>query len=517
MSKSNASGRSADSQESVEASNQTSSSRREFLSGAAVLAGATAAQALGRSSAEEKGSAEEALLAELSRPNGRAIVIRDATVLSMDPQVGDFERADILIQGKKIVSVGPNLQAPGTALTLNAAGMIVMPGFVDTHHHQYEAILRSTLADGVIVATASQSAPKVNYVSLIQQTFTPVYSPEDARIAEMLSSLSQINAGVTTTVDTSQVQLTPEHTEGCIAGLKESGHRAVFAYWPSPKEDEAALAATLNRLRKRHFSSDDQPLTLGAHLKINVGQWKVARNLGVPIVSHIVGASFGDLEVVARENLMGPDNEYVHCTFVSPPLWSRIADTGGKVSIAPAIEMQMQHGLPPLQEAIDHSVRPSLSVDVECSMSADLFTVMRSAFTLQRALANERIIKGEPNAPALLTCRGVLELATVNGARVAHLDSKIGSITPGKEADLIFLATDRINTVPLNNVPGAIVTLMDTSNVEHVLIAGKLMKWRGQLVGVDVKRLRQQAQSACDGLFARAKYKRDLFGPCCQG
>lgn len=490
-------------------------SRREFLKVAGLLAGATAAEMQPRTVEAQEDRADAALIRDMNNPNGRPIFIRDAAILSMDPQVGDFEKADILIQGKKIVSVGVGLQAPKTALTINAAGMIVMPGFVDTHHHEYESILRSTLADGVIVATAAKSAPKINYVSLIQKTFTPQYSPDDARIAEQLSSLSQINAGVTTTVDTSQVQLTAEHTEACLSGLKEAGQRVVFAYWPLPKDDDAALAATLGRLRKEHFASDDQLLTLAAHLKIIPEQWKVARGLSVPIVSHIVGASFGDLEVVSREDLMGPDNEYIHCTLVSPSLWKRIADTGGKISIAPAIEMQMQHGIPPLQQAIDYGLRPSLSVDVECSMTADFFTVMRSAFTLQRALANERIIKGDADAPALLTCRDVLQLATLNGARVAHLDSKIGSVTPGKEADLIFLATDRINVFPLNNVPGAIVTLMDTSNVEHVLIAGRLVKWRGQMVNVDIRRLRQQAQTACDGLFARAGYKRDLFASCC--
>jgi 5-methylthioadenosine/S-adenosylhomocysteine deaminase len=490
-------------------------SRRRFLIGAGLLAGATTGQFLPGSAAAEQASGETEFLRELSNPNGRHVRVRNAIVLSMDPQVGDFERGDILIQGKKIVSVGPNLQVPETALTIDAAGMIVMPGLVDTHHHQYEGILRSTLADGIIPANAPKTAPDINYVSLIQRTFTPLYSPEDARIAELLSSLSQINAGVTTTVDTSQVQLTPEHTEACIAGLKESGRRAVFAYWPPGKDDAAALAETLTGLRKKHFSSDDQLLTLATQLRLNPAQWRVAKGMAIPIVTHIVGTAFGDLEVMVSENLMGPDNEYIHCTLLSSSMWKRIADTGGKVSVSPAIEMQMQHGIPPIQEAIDHGIRPSLSVDVECSMTADLFTVMRAAFTLQRAMANERIIKGESDAPDLLNCRDVLELATINGARVAHLDSKIGSITPGKEADLIFLATDRINTFPLNNVPGAIVTLMDTGNVEHVVIAGKVVKWRGQLVNIGVQRLRQQAQTACDGLFARANYKRELFGSCC--
>lgn len=148
-------------------------------------------------------------------------------------------------------------------------------------------------------------------------------------------------------------------------------------------------------------------------------------------------------------------------------------------------------------------------------MTADFFSIMRAAFTLQRALANERIMKGEPNAPALITCRDVIEFATIDGAKAAHLDSKVGSLTPGKEADIVMLAANRINTFPLNNVPGAIVTLMDTSNVEHVFIAGKVMKWQGKLVGVDLNRLQLQAEKSRDGLLARTKFPRDLFGSCC--
>jgi 5-methylthioadenosine/S-adenosylhomocysteine deaminase len=175
----------------------------------------------------------------------------------------------------------------------------------------------------------------------------------------------------------------------------------------------------------------------------------------------------------------------------------------------------MRHGMPPFQTALDHGIRPSLSVDVECNMTADMFSIMRTAFTLQRALANERTIAGEKNVPRLLTCRDVIEMATIEGARVAHLDQKIGTLTPGKEADIVMLATDRINVFPLNNAPGTVVTLMDTSNVENVFIAGKVRKWRGQLVGVDLNRIRRLTENARDGLLARTKYPRDLFGSCC--
>jgi protein-L-isoaspartate O-methyltransferase len=158
--------------------------------------------------------------------------------------------------------------------------------------------------------------------------------------------------------------------------------------------------------------------------------------------------------------------------------------------------MQIRHGIPPLQAALDHGIQPSLSVDVECNMTADMFSITRAAFTLQRALANERSLAGEQNIPPLLTCRQVIEMATIGGAKVAHLDRKIGTISPGKEVDIIMLAADRINVFPLNNVPGTVVTLMDTSNVETVLVAGKIVKWQGKPVGVDLGRLIEKSRDA---------------------
>ena len=142
---------------------------------------------------------------------------------------------------------------------------------------------------------------------------------------------------------------------------------------------------------------------------------------------------------------------------------------------------------------------------------------MRATFTLQRALVNERSLAGEQNLPPLVTCREVIEMATIAGARAAHLDQKIGTLSPGKEADVIMLATDRINVFPLNNVPGAIVTLMDTSNVENVFVAGKLMKWHGKLVGVDLNGVRRTIEKSRDAVLARAGYSSDRFGTCCSG
>src|SRR4029077_13892342 len=168
----------------------------------------------------------------------------------------------------------------------------------------------------------------------------------------------------------------------------------------------------LTRLRKQYFSSDDQLLTLGSGGG-SPDQWKLSRSLGAPIVTHNGGTT-----TMPNPELMGPDNEYIHCTRLNEDGWKRIADTGGKVSIAPAIEMQMQHGYPPFQQALDHGIRPSLSVDVECNMTADSFSIMRTAFTFQRALENERPIQGEHSVPPMVSCRDVIEFATMSGARV---------------------------------------------------------------------------------------------------
>ncbi|PWU03854.1 MAG: amidohydrolase [Terriglobia bacterium] len=482
----------------------TGISRRNFFEAAAGLIAGTAS-----ASAQNAGSAAtlDRLLRSQSDAN-RRILLQGGIVLSLDPKVGDFEKADVLIEGKRIAAVGPNLAASArSALVVNATDRIVMPGFIDTHHHQYETLLRSILADGLLGFAPGDGAK--TYVSVIQGIFTPVYLPDDAYISELVASLNQVSAGVTTTVDTSQVSLSPAHTDACIAGLKESGRRAVFAY-SAGVGPASQFPQDLTRLRKQYFSSDDQLLTLALHTGLNADHWRLARSAGAPIVSHYIS---GGLEPVA--GMVGPDNEFIHCTQIKEAAWKTIADAGAKVSIAPAIEMQMRHGMPPFQAALNHGIRPSLSVDVECNMTADMFSIMRATYTLQRALVNDRAIAGEKDLPHLLTARDTIELATIEGARSAHLESKAGTLTPGKEADIIMLATDRINVFPMNNVPGTVVTLMDTSNVDAVFIAGKVMKWQGRLVNVDLERLRRLIDKARDGVLTRAKYPRNLFDTCC--
>jgi 5-methylthioadenosine/S-adenosylhomocysteine deaminase len=487
-------------------------SRRQFLAMGAVSIGAAASSSTS-APAPAQGRAGPDEMPRDSGAEGRRYLLKGGAVLSMDPKVGDFARGDVLVQGKKIVAVGPELDATDAAI-IDATGTVVMPGFVDTHHHQFQTALRSFLSEGLL-ADDGQPHGKKNYLSLILGQLTPVYRPEDVYIGELFASLSQLDAGVTTVIDTSQVNHTPEHSDAAIRALRESGRRARYAY-SSGMGSGSAYPRDILRLQKQYFSSSDQLLTLAMGAELYGGvreEWALARKIGVPIVSHLVGG-FGNsrvLEKLNREGLIKSDNEFLHATGLSEASWKVIVETGAGISIAAPIELTMRHGMPPLQTALDHGVQPSLSSDVECTMTADFFTLMRTVYTLQRGLIHERSLNGESQLPKLLTCRDVIRFATVEGARVAHLSQKIGSLTPGKEADIILLRTDAINVAPLNNVPGAIVTLMERGNVDTVIVAGRIRKWRGALVDVDLGRLRSEIEASRDYLFKKARIRRELF------
>ena len=203
--------------------------------------------------------------------------------------------------------------------------------------------------------------------------------------------------------------------------------------------------------------------------------------------------------------------------------WEKARDAGVQVSLAVPIEMNMRHGIPPILKMQSLGMEPSLSVDVECTLTADFFTQMRSMMNMQRMVVNQMILDpGIPSGnwwptpsgtPKLLNNRDVLRFATMNGARHLRLDGKVGSLTPGKEADIILLDAQALNVAPLNHVPGAVVSLMDRGNVETVIVAGKVRKWKGRLLDVNLGRLRRELEASRDYLFSAAGVPQDLFSP----
>ena len=270
------------------------------------------------------------------------------------------------------------------------------------------------------------------------------------------------------------------------------------------------------RLRDTYFASDDQLLTMFMGGEIYIPRhekaWKIGRELGLPIALHVVG-TFGmqpTFDQLATSGQFGPDCFFIHMTGMSEVGWKATADAGAHVSIAAPIEMHMRHGTPPIQKILDLGISASLSSDVECTMTADMFTQMRGVLTLQRMLANELALAGK-EYPKLLTSVDVLKLATIGGAKGLKIDHRTGSLTPGKDADIVLLDAEALNVAPLNHAAGAVVTLMDRSNVSTVLCAGEIKKWKGSLVGWDVPKLRRELEASRDHVLAAAGLRKDLF------
>jgi 5-methylthioadenosine/S-adenosylhomocysteine deaminase len=469
-------------------------SRRQFLcsaAGAALAAPALAAAGADTALAQSRPGASRA---------ARPILIKGGCVLSLDRAVGDFERADVLVEGSRIAAVRPNISAPN-AQVIDASKAIVMPGFVDTHRHMWQGFLRNVLPDGSLQ----------DYFQVVQRKFGANFTPDDVYIAELLSALGCIDAGVTCVLDWSHIHNSPEHTDAAIKGLAESGVRAVFAYgnpqtttgnWKEAPKHQ--YPRDIARLRKQYFNSDDQLLTLflaspGGQPADVMPIWRQAREVGAPITIHVGVGTFGRSAFLEKMHAIEPlkaDTTYIHCCTLNDTEWKLIKDSGGTISIAGYVETLMGHGNPPTQKALDLGIRPSLSVDVETSVPNDFFQQMRTVFSLQKNEAWAKRLAGEPNPPAFLTVREVLEFATVEGARANGLARKIGTLTPGKEADIVLLRTDLLNVMPVNNAVGAVVTSMGPQNVDTVLIGGKVMKRNGRLVGVDLNRVSRLGREA---------------------
>jgi cytosine/adenosine deaminase-related metal-dependent hydrolase/ribose/xylose/arabinose/galactoside ABC-type transport system permease subunit len=436
-------------------------------------------------------------------PSGKTL-IQGGTVLTLDRELGDFAAGDVLIDGDRIVAVGPEL-TNGEVEVIDATGMIVMPGFVDSHRHIWEGLLRN-------IGTDVPLEGRTSYISFVLHKLAPAFRPEDAYVGDLISALGAIDSGITTLLDWSHIQGSPAHTDAVVQALRDSGLRAVFAYgFPWWGKWEERQPSWFVRAATEHFSSKDQKLTLAlaapgpefTDFEVTRDHWKLARETDARITTHVGVGSYGQdgkVQEFGEAGLLGPDTTYIHCTTLNDTEIQMIVDTGGTVSLASPVEMMMGHGMPPIQKFLDRGLRPSLSVDVETNVPADMFNQMRSVLALQRATASA--LGKTPVSP-----REVLDYATIEGARANGLDSKVGTLTPGKQADLILLRTDRINVTPLNDPATAVVAGMDTGNVDSVMIGGRMMKRHGQLLHVDWPAVRRMAAESRDHVIARSGFK----------
>jgi cytosine/adenosine deaminase-related metal-dependent hydrolase len=443
-------------------------------------------------------------------------LIRGGTVVSLDAGIGDLPVGDVLIEDGKITAVEPEISAD--AEVIDATGDIVMPGFVDTHRHTWEAAIRGCAPDATLD----------DYFVEVLDTFAPVYRAEDVYASNVAGALECLNAGITTLVDWSHINNTPEHPDAAVSALTETGIRAQYAYGSANlsladywfDSSIAIPGDDVRRIRESYFSSADQLLTMGLATRgpgfckdeVVTSEWQLARELAIPITVHVamgrLAGRFGMVTQLDGLGLLGPDTTYVHCCHFSEDEWGLVRDSGGTISVAPQVEMQMGHGWPPLRKALRLGLRPSLSIDVVTTVPGDMFTQMRAAFGVDRGRVNEAAYGPNEQVPKdVLTARELLQAATLDGAYTAGLESVTGSLTPGKQADVVILDAQSINMAPVIDPVAAIVLCADVSNVDTVIVGGVVRKRDGKLVA-DVAsalaRVEASTQHLSDAVAARA-------------
>jgi cytosine/adenosine deaminase-related metal-dependent hydrolase len=445
-------------------------------------------------------------------------LIRGGTVLSVDPEIGNLPRGDVLIEDGAIAAVQPAINAD--AEVIDADGFIVIPGFVDTHRHTWEAAIRGCAPDATLD----------DYFVEVLDTFAPVYEPEDVYASNLAGALECLNAGITTLVDWSHINNTPQHADAAIRGLQEAGIRSQYAYGSANLsladywfESKICVPSDdVRRVRETYFSSERGLLTMALATRgpgfctddVVRTEWGIARELGIPITIHVgMGRLAGRWSMIKQLHglgLLGSDTTYIHCCYFSDEEWQLVADSGGTISIAPQIESQMGHGHPPTMKAIEYGLRPGLSIDVVTTAPGDMFTQIRAAFAADRERVLSKAWEANTDAPPnILTAKDMLRIATINGAHVAGLESRTGSLTPGKRADVVLLDARLLNMAPLIDPVAAVTLCADVSNVDTVLVDGEIRKRGGKLVA-DVDRARGLVEAARDALNQRVAARKAM-------
>ena len=427
-------------------------------------------------------------------------VVRNAYVLSMDPAVGELPVGDVHIRDGVIVAVGRGLAAP-QAEAIDGSDCVAMPGFVDVHWHMWNGILRGMAHDAV------------QYFAL--QRLGAFYTADDHYTAIRYAALEAVNAGITTCHNWANALRTFADAEAEMQALVDCGVRSCFGYgdaWPLVQQPLDPL--DLSRAQQWQHDHGDGRLTLGIAIhnaEALATEVQTARELGLAtIVTHA--------DYSAHADLVGPDFLFTHGAGASPQMIAFVASTGMKVGLCPTTDPLIGAGLPPLFELLEGGVRfedIGFSVDVSCQTPVDPFTAMRSllhaARIAQRGDSSFEQVLAEDlfgNGPAvpLMRPRRVIELATLNGARVLGIDHITGSLTPGKRADFILVRLDQLNMLPASdtNPTFQIVQHAQPSNVDTVIADGRLLKRDGRLLNVDTSDLIRAASATQRDIRQRA-------------
>jgi len=434
---------------------------------------------------------------------GRPVVFRGATVLTMDA-TGVLDGGDVLVIGDTIAEVGRDLAVPEGTVEIDAQGGIVLPGMVDTHRHMWQTALRGLGADWTLT----------QYFMFYYLNWGKIFRPEDVHAGNLLSAVEAVDAGVTTTLDWSHGLRTVEHGDAALDALRSAPGRFVLGYgnllgapweWVNSPEFRGFV--------ERFGTPDDM---LGLQLAFDVtadpafpekAAFEAAREMGLRVTTHagVWGATNDQSIALMWDNgFMTPDVTYVHAATLTEDSYQRIAASGGSVSVSTESEQSAGQGYPPTWEVRKHGIPVSLSMDTSVWWSADLFSAMRATLSADRSREHlEAHARGETVVHNQLRAEDVVRWATIGGAAVLGLDSVIGSVTPGKKADLVLIKNDASPAMyPLLHPYGTVVYQAGRGDVHTVLVNGRVVKHEHRLTGVDLAAAKAAVGRTVD--FARA-------------
>jgi 5-methylthioadenosine/S-adenosylhomocysteine deaminase len=443
-------------------------------------------------------------------PRDRNYVLRGGLLISMDDRLGELI-GDVLVADGKIEEVAARIEA-GDREVVDATDYLILPGLIDTHRHTWQSPIRHTGLDWDL--------PRM-FVELFKR-FAPNFRPQDVYAATLFGRLAALDGGVTTLLDWAHIQNSPAHADEAVRALREVGGRTVYAHGQPGIEPERWMKEStlphpvdIRRLREQTLTSDDALVTLAmaargpefTTIETTEHDVRLARELGLRVTIHIGlgsnGPKYRGVERMHQRGLLGPDITFVHCCNCADHEFHLMAETGTTASVSAQIASTCGgFGLPATGKLLSHGVRPGLSVDSEMSASGDLFSEMRAALNVERTLTLGGL-QSRPR-PVSITARDVLALATVDGARTVGLESKVGSITPGKSADLVLIPRTALNLAPMWDPLNSLVLGGHAGNVEAVIVEGQPMKWNGSMIGCDPRRAIDLLNQSREYLYAKA-------------
>jgi 5-methylthioadenosine/S-adenosylhomocysteine deaminase len=447
----------------------------------------------------------------------RRVILRGASIASMDPSVGNLAAGDILVEGERIAAIDVAIEAD--APVIDVSGMVAIPGFCDPHIHAWQGslprIVANQLGDNIGI-TIPPDHPRAtqSYTQVMHQTFSHHYRPEDIYAGTLMSLVAALDGGITTVVDNAHNTRSPEHSDASVNALIDSGVRGVHAYGRARVGVGADdYPADIFRLKHDYFSSEDGLHTLRLWVRGDdtperfqkVLETRAALDCWISIDTGLGTKPVVDLY---RDGWFDGRESINHGNHMSREQMKAVADHGGTVNVCPRIESQFRYGDIPYQAWRDVGLKPAMSNDDPATYAINMFQEMRALYAYQRAAVFRRHAAGEGGLDKLATVAEMLEAATVRGAACCGLADKVGSLTPGRQADIVLIATDNIQLFPTHNVFCTVVQGGEVKLVDTVLVAGRIVKRNGKLTGIDFGRLKRLVEASRDHLFAAANWPR---------